>query len=238
MAGINKNNTPSRIRLGSYNMENLGKAGKLPIDKKEEILGKSIEEMNADIVSLQEVTSEAALGAFVSHNLPEGMYPYRHFFKTNDGKEHHLAVLSKYPIVETESNKDRNFIYEKDDKLVDTKFSRDVAETLVNVGGYPFKVYNVHLKADPYFLNNPSPEDIQKSVNKRTSEVEELRSIVREDLKEMPSMLYVITGDMNTTPGAPELKPLKDCKDTIFIDPHGQYRRPPDCNSACYRKKT
>jgi endonuclease/exonuclease/phosphatase family metal-dependent hydrolase len=211
---ISNFNKLSTLRVASCNVETLGETKdpeiNLSKDEKLHALGETMEEMNADIVILQEVPSEESLKSYVSNYLPEDMYKYIKFFKTNDPSNHHMGILSRFPITETESNKDREFpVPGKSEKM---SFLRDVSETQINVGPYPLRIYDVHFKANPYFqkADANSPEKLLKAKNKRAAEVTELKKIILEDMKRTPSMLYIVAGDMNAPPEASELQPLKE----------------------------
>ncbi len=198
----------NKVRLASYNVETLSVDN--PENKREKLqaLAESLKEINADIVSLQEVPSEKDLNDFLKMSDLNKKYPYSSFCETNDQYGHHMGILSQYPIVETESNKNRRI---STGSKGSTNFCRDVAETMIDVKGYPFRIYNVHFKANPYFAGPDanSPEKLQKAVNKRAAEAREVKNIIAEDMRRLPSMHYVVTGDMNTTPDAPEIQPLK-----------------------------
>lgn len=112
MSEISPNMNPSQFRFVTYNVETLGEEMDKPgvvssVNKeKQKEVAETLKEINADVVVMQEVPSEQTLDSFVNENLSEE-YPHKQFFKTNDEWNHQMAILSKHPIQEARSNKDR-----------------------------------------------------------------------------------------------------------------------------------
>ncbi|MHC9539073.1 MAG: endonuclease/exonuclease/phosphatase family protein [Vulcanimicrobiota bacterium] len=311
MSGISPNTPPTNLRFAAYNVETLGEVMDRPgvvssVDKaKQKEVAETIKEMNADIVAMEEVPSEKTLDEFVNENL-KAEYPYKQFFQTNDTYNHHMAILSKYPIMETASNKTRPLqglpvkhelhlgnlsstvdkeklgeivskfgeiksmtIKEKEGKpgseespeVPATRFAfvematdeqvkaaitvlngqeldgqklevseskqsnkpktflRDVAEAKIDVGGFPLGVYVVHYKADPYFARPTTPEITELARKTREAEAQETRNIVAEDMKRLPTMQYIVAGDMNTTSDDRAIQTLKAPGAASLVDP-------------------
>jgi len=224
MPGINPN-MPSQLKLVSYNLEALGRdIGKGPEaekarEEKLQNLGQTISDLNGDVVLLQEVSSQQDLDAFTQNNLPKGQYAYHQFFQTNDPMNHQMGILSKYPITNTVSHRDTQFAVEG--KEAPEKFARDVPMAEINVGGYPIAFYDVHLKADPYFQREDakSPEKLAKADNKRTAEAQEIRNIIQQETRSMPSKLYVVAGDCNTNPDGKAISTLTADGPGKLVDP-------------------
>ncbi len=224
MPGISPN-LPSHLKLVSYNLEALGRdLGKSPDaekarEEKLQNLGQTLGDLNGDVVLLQEVSSQQDLNSFTENNLPKGLYQYQQFFQTNDGQNRQLAVLSKYPITNAVSHKDAQFPVEGKD--APEKFSRDAPMAEINIGGYPIAFYDVHLKADPYFqrADAKSADKLAKADNKRTAEAQEIRNIIQEETKSMPSKLYVLAGDCNTNPDTRAISTLTQDGPGQLVDP-------------------
>lgn len=161
-----------QVRFASYNVAKF---------EHPEAVAATVRELGADVLALQEVPSPESLDGFAAE------YPHREFFKTNDPKGHHLAVLSKHPLVSAESHRDAEFV-------------RGVAEAEVQIGGFPCRVYTTHLKADPFHGKPFTQADVDKAQARRSVEFGALRGIVAEDLPAMPSRRYVVAGDMNAAP--------------------------------------
>ena len=130
-------------------------------------IGQSFSEVDSDVLGLQEVVSQESLDTFLTEQNLGEKYPHRAFFKTNDGGSNHLAVLSKFPITATESHRKKTF-QTSDGK--ERRLTRDVAEADIQVGSMPTKFYLVHLKADPYFANDPTPEEMKAAEERRLGE--------------------------------------------------------------------
>lgn len=103
---------PTHLKFATYNVETLGEEMEQPgvvssVNKqKQKEVAETIREMDADIVAMEEVPSEKTFNEFVNENL-KAEYPYKQFYQTNDTYNHHMAILSKYPIMEATSNKNR-----------------------------------------------------------------------------------------------------------------------------------
>ena len=174
---------------------------------------------DGDIVGLQEVRSEASLEKFVTEHGLSDSYPHRHFFKTNDAGGAHLALLSRHPIEATESHRER--VVGVDAQGRERKMTRDVAEADIRIGGVPTKTYVVHLKADPYFANNPTQEQMEAAEQRRLAECQTVNRVIAEDLPSMPSARYVVMGDINDDVGSPTSKALLRDETVPLMDPHG-----------------
>lgn len=224
MPGISPN-MPSHLKLVSYNLEALGRdLGKSPEaekarEEKLQNLGKTIGDLNGDVVLLQEVSSQEDLNSFTQNNIPKGLYQFQQFFQTNDSQNRQLGILSKYPITDTVSHRDAQFPVEgREDP---GKFLRDAPMAEINVGGYPIAFYDVHLKADPYFRREDakSADKLAKADNMRTAEAQEIRKIIQEETKSMPSKLYVLAGDCNTNPDTRAIKTFTQEGPGQLVDP-------------------
>ncbi|MGV8120352.1 MAG: endonuclease/exonuclease/phosphatase family protein [Candidatus Xenobiia bacterium LiM19] len=224
MPGISPN-MPPHLKLVSYNLEALGRdLGKSPEaekarEEKLQNLGKTIGDLNGDIVMLQEISSQEDLNSFTQNNLPKGLYQYQQFFQTNDSQNRQLGILSKYPITDAKSHTDAQFPVEG--RPEPGKFLRDAPMAEINVGGYPIAFYDVHLKADPYFRREDakSADKLAKADNMRTAEAQEIRKIIQEETKSMPSKLYVLAGDCNTTPDTRAISTFRQEGPGQLVDP-------------------
>lgn len=156
----------------------------------------------ADVFCLQEVPSEQALGQFTSDYLPG--YDHLCFVETNDTNYHHLAFVSRRPLGCTQVHREHAGV----------QFTRAVASAEVQVGEYPVTVYNVHLRADPYYQSNPTPEKMEAARRHRFEEIESLHQV----MGAVPNTRYVVAGDINTAPDSEEARALTDHPDTPLVD--------------------
>lgn len=205
-----------RLRVATYNVEALGEdletaSPTAPKTEKLKSIATAIAEVGADIVALEEVPSKEALDSFVDGYLPGDMYPYRQFLPTNDPRTHHMGVLSRYPITDVTSNRERRFPAEEFNRPV--SFTRDVPEVDFAVKGFPLKMYIVHLKSTGSNSGRPNakdPDRIRRAQNIRKAEVEELKRIIVEDARSMPSRQYIVAGDLNSAPTGASTRELTD----------------------------
>jgi endonuclease/exonuclease/phosphatase family metal-dependent hydrolase len=217
MADISPN-LPHQLRIVSYNLEALGQDAQGPEGvQKRANMAKTLEELDGDIVINQEAPNQEDYVDFARNDL-KGKYPYTHFFKTNDPMNHHLAVMSKYPITETESHTDAQFPVPGSDQP--GSFSRDAGEAEIQVGPYKLKLFDVHFKANPYFKGRGAndPRKIEKCENKRVGEAGEVINLIAGGMKSIPSKLYLVAGDMNETPQDPAVQTLTHNATAPLID--------------------
>lgn len=180
-------------------------------------IGQSFSEVDSDVLGLQEVVSQESLDTFLTEQNLGEKYPHRAFFKTNDGGSNHLAVLSKFPITATESHRKKTF-QTSDGK--ERRLTRDVAEADIQVGSMPTKFYLVHLKADPYFANDPTPEEMKAAEERRLGEQGLVRQAIIEDLKAIPTQAYVVMGDINDDVDSSTAQAFLSDGTAPLIDPH------------------
>lgn len=198
------------MRIGSYNVALLGAPrGKRCYDPEDastrarlEELAESMRELDADVLCLQEVPSEEALEQFARDYLPG--YEHFAFCKTNDTNYHHLAFLSRHPLGDVSCQREG--------------FTRGVATAQVRLGDYPVTVYNVHLRADPFYKTNPTPEKIEAARRQRHSEIEGLHQLMVENGSEMPGARYVVAGDVNAGADSSELEHLTGEASAPLVD--------------------
>lgn len=191
----------NRVVVGTYNVENLFAKEDIPEGARmrpkwagaQAALADNLRMADADVVSLQEVSSKGTLEKFLQrHDLAE-MYPHVAHVVGNSDRGINVAVISKYPFETIVTHKDEKF------PLADgsgrSQFSRDLLRVDVNlddVAGADLTVYTTHSKsrrpADP----GETDSDVQ-----RLSEGHATRSIVEREMKPYPGRLYVVTGDLN-----------------------------------------
>jgi endonuclease/exonuclease/phosphatase family metal-dependent hydrolase len=190
-------------------------------------LAQVLRAVDGDVCILQEVESQQALENFLSEQGLTQTYQNVHVFQTNDPGGRNLAVLSKHPILETLSHADRTFPVERHGHPTETrKFARDVAEALIPVSGIPFRVFNVHYKADPFYGKPHSPDDDQKAKDVRKAEETETRVIMGEERAAHPGEIRILGGDMNDDPDSVAITDL--VKGGNLVDPLAPYRTPED----------
>ena len=197
-----------QAKLVTYNVQGLGAyQGVMPPpsraqNERLQAVADSIKELDGDVVSLQEVPSKSALENFVRSQGLAQQYPHRRFFQTNDENgANHLAVLSKHPILESKSNKERPVTVAGWNRP--TYLTRDITEVKVKLGGWPVRIYNTHLKANSQLRHyDPDRQRAQEvSTNLRLAEGRALKDIIKANFKKCPSEHFVVTMDANATPG-------------------------------------
>ena len=190
------------VKVATYNVHNLFMQRDISPDSKARpksersltALAESIDRLDADVVTLQEVSSKETIekDLLTRRGLAE-KYPYVALTRGNDKRGIQLAVISKYPFTEVVTHTDAKF------PLVDGsgtgRFSRDLLRVDVdldpNKPGPELTVYNTHSKSRRPTESGPSADDI------RISEAKAVRDIAEKEMSAFPSRLFVVTGDFN-----------------------------------------
>lgn len=192
-----------KLSLAQYNVENL--FGQRDItnpgrqrpktERSLNSLAESIERMDADVITMQELSSQETLEKdLLSLRDLKEKYPYVGFIKGNDPRGINVGVISKYPFNAVVSHKDTE-IPLADGSKGTTKFSRDLLRVDINTDSDPdteLSVYTTHSKS-----RRPADAGSINSDLRRLSEATAIRSIVESEMKEFPSRMWVVTGDMN-----------------------------------------
>lgn len=156
-------------------------------------LAEQIDRLDADVVTLQELTSKETLqDAVLSRRDLTEKYPHIAFVPSHDHRGINVGIISKFPFTAVESHKDVEF------PLVDgtgnTNFSRDFLRVDVNTDNdadAELSVYTTHSKSRRPSDSGPSSDTI------RESQAVAMRNIAEEEMKPFPNRLFVLTGDFN-----------------------------------------
>lgn len=189
------------VTVGSYNVKNLfakediapGNRTRPKPEFELEALSRVLKNADADVVALQELSSEKTLKSFMKQYGLDKIYPNVAHINGNSDRNINVGVISKYPFETVVTHKDQKF------PLIDgsgeTKFSRDLLRVDVNTDGQPgaeLTVYTTHSKS-----RRPSEGPGPSSDTQRASEGRAMRQIVDEEMKPYPNRLFVMTGDWN-----------------------------------------
>ncbi|MBM3462917.1 MAG: hypothetical protein FJX76_12520 [Armatimonadetes bacterium] len=200
------------VNAGDYFGPAGGPFGRAPKPALEvEALGRELHDIDGDVVAMQEVQSREVMDSF----LPDA-YPHRAFFETNDRGQRNFAILSKHPILETQSNRGHLLSSGPEKHL-----TRDVGEALIDVGGCPVRFYATHLRADPYYGGKVTPEKKKACEETRMAEARALQEIILADMPGIPGQRYVVMGDLNAAPGKPEIAALTTAESPKLVDTLG-----------------
>ena len=157
-------------------------------------LAESLDRMDADVVTLQELSSRETLeNHLLSRRDLAEKYPHIAYVRGNDERGIQIGVISKYPLTEVVTHKDTTFPFL--DGSGDGKFSRDFLRVDVNLDEDPeaeLTVYNTHSKS----RRPADPGEVNADV-RRASEAAAMREIAEREMSSYPSRLFVLTGDFN-----------------------------------------
>ncbi len=162
-------------------------------DAKIRRLSAGIRRLEAEVVLLQEVETQACLDALVGQ-LPELKHAV--LGETGWAASVDVAVLSAIPIASVRSHKDRRL------PLPDgrtTTFSRDLLEVHLDSGEGELVVFVAHFRSKV----NDDPE-------RRLAEARAAREIVADAALASPRAVVVLGGDINDLPGSPPLEALTE----------------------------
>jgi len=204
---------PKRIRLGTYNVENLfdGKDDPyvadesrrgVPYAKGQESLNAlcaTIRHIDADVLGLQEVENRGFLRQLVSEKLPDCRYGSVVLVEGNDngptGRGIDVALLSRFPLGRVTSFQ---YVEFKDSFGIPRRFARDALRAEVFVRpDYKLITYVLHLKS----RYGGEPAQLWRNAEART-----VRDIVQADLR--AGERVVVLGDFNDDPPSKTVKTL------------------------------
>jgi len=187
------------IRIASYNVENylnmarrvggriVQNAGK-PLAEKQAVV-RMVGSIHPDVLGLMEIGEPRQLEDLKKRLAESGMdYPYAEYLRGSDTSRH-VALLSRFPIVERHSVGDLPLRVGG----VTLHSPRGFLDVTVEPSpGYRLRILCVHLKAK-LEVAEYSENDL------REAESRELRRYVRDILRTDPSTRLILTGDFNDT---------------------------------------
>ncbi len=196
---LNASEDSGEIRITSYNVENYlmmprrigGKlrtnAGK-PESEKSAVV-RMIDTIHPDVLGLMEIGEPRQLEDLTRRLREAGMnFPYSEYLAGNDTTRH-VALLSRYPIVERHSRGDLPLWVNG----VTLHSPRGILDITVELSpGYRLRILCVHLKAKLEVAE-------YDEADLRLAEAKELRRYVRDLLRDDPQARLVLMGDFNDT---------------------------------------
>lgn len=155
-------------------------------------LAQGLSRLDADVVVLNEVETQASLDALTSR-LP--VYRHAVLGETGTPASVDVAVLSTWPILLTRGHRDQVLTLPDGST---TRFARELLEVHLDTPGGRTVVFAAHFRSK----NSDDPL-------RRLAEAEAAHDIVAESAREFPEALVVLGGDLNDTPGSPPLDALE-----------------------------
>lgn len=157
-----------------------------PLEERER-LGRTIHELDADILALQEVESRGCLEQFVDEFLPESGYRYVVHYEGNDRRGIDVALLSRFPVEQTISYRHAEF---QDSQGRAQRFRRDLLRvTIQPPRGPSLEAWCVHLKSNV--------EGRESAAAVRRAEVQKIRTLYDQALQANPHARILLLGDLN-----------------------------------------
>lgn len=188
---------PAPIIVASYNLENyvgaelpegpaVARRAKPKSEKAAAAVTHVIHEIAPDILGVCEMGSPEQFTAFQERLRAAGLeYPHREYVRAID-PERHLALLSRFPIVERHSQ--TNLTFDLDG--APHKMARGILDVTIRINdGYDLRLLGVHLKSK---LAAPEGE-----TEIRRHEAEVLRKYVDSILTAAPETNLLLYGDFN-----------------------------------------
>ncbi|MEA2069195.1 MAG: endonuclease/exonuclease/phosphatase family protein [Verrucomicrobiota bacterium] len=158
-------------------------------------LARIIAKASPDILAVQEIGGKTPLNAFQAWLKTEGLeYPHVEMLQRGD-RDSNLAVLSRFPIVESTHHTNEWYSIGKARLAV----ARGFHEAVIQVdGNYRFHLVNAHLKSKIY-----SPLG---QTEMRRNEARLLNKVVRRILEKNPGCKLLVVGDMNDNPNSAAIR--------------------------------
>jgi endonuclease/exonuclease/phosphatase family metal-dependent hydrolase len=213
---------PREITFGAYNLENYTLSGSERTRPKSEAARDAVAEVVAgvqpDILGVCEMGEEGALADLVRRLRGRGVeLPYSEYVQGPDA-ERRLALLSRFPIIQSRSAAKVPFVLNGRPELV----RRGFLDVSVRVSpSYTLRLVGVHLKSK---LPSPAGEDLI-----RRCEADQLRLLVERALSEEPGQNLLVYGDLNETREQPAVRQVLGpwgstfgLQDLVAEDPQGQ----------------
>ena len=196
-----------RVRIATFNTRNLFDGHDNPYysdettqpKPREEMarLAATIKEIDADVVSLQEVESRGYLERFNEVFLTDSGYEVVHY-SGNDLRSSGLGVLTRIPVGQVVSHRHRRF---KDPAGRARRFSRDLlCVEMLHPFAPSFEVWVTHLKSKRGGAEATEPQ--------RMAETGEIRRQLERKLKREPDARVLLMGDFNDTLDSNPIKNL------------------------------
>lgn len=196
-----------KFKLAVYNVRNLfdnpaslpgGPVTQPKPEKEKAALAQVFRNVNPHVVGLVEVESLPTLLNFRDTYISDMGYKHVTLIEGNDQRGIDVAVMSKFPIVNVKSHKDRTFRIPGESQPA--KLSRDLLQTTITTpNGYTFTYFVTHLK---------SKHGGAASDARRKAEAALVRTIVKDFARANPKANYAIAGDFNDTPESPTMAEL------------------------------
>jgi endonuclease/exonuclease/phosphatase (EEP) superfamily protein YafD len=155
-------------------------------------LAAALNALDADIVLLSELETQASLDALTSR-LPR--FPHAVLGETGSPASVDVAVLSAYPITQVLRHRSRT-LYRPDGSA--TRFSRELLEVHLDVEGAKVIVFAAHFRSK-----------VDDDPGRRFAEADAARDIVSSAAAAAPGALVVLGGDLNDVPGSEPLNALE-----------------------------
>ncbi len=179
-------------------------------ESSKEALRRLLHSVNADVIALQEMGTEAFLIEFQRDLAKEGLtYPYRAWMQGTDTVRH-LAVLSRLPIAEVIRHDDIVFTYFGEPIAM----RRGMLEVVFAHPEGDWRLYNLHLKS-----RWTERRDDPRAEEKRVGEATAARERIRRRLKEDPHSRLLVVGDFNDTAGSRAIHRFRVINRVPFLHP-------------------
>jgi len=223
--------TDDRVRVATFNVRRFfdtvcdsgacefedyeGLASPAYFEERADQVASAIRNLDADVISLQEIENQACLDALLVR-LADVM-PYGHLGETGGAATVDVAVLSKLPLDRVVGHRATNPLTLADGTV--TTFSRELLEVHTNARtGAPVILFAAHYKSK----SNDEPA-------RRLAEAQVSARIVPEVAAANPGALVVLAGDLNDTPDSPPMNALEEgglvrLADDLALDAQATYR--------------
>ncbi len=155
-------------------------------------LASAISRLNADVVLLAEVETQASLDALTSR-LPR--FGYAELGETGAPASVDVAVISVHPITRVRGHRHRT-LWRPDG--TETRFARELLEVHLDVEGKQVIVFSAHFRSK-------SSDD----PGRRFAEADAARDIIAGVAQATPNALVVLGGDLNDVPGSEPIQALE-----------------------------
>ena len=190
------------ITVATYNIKTLFKAlktNKAKADKVAVALGKAIHEINADVIAFEEVESIPAFKSFSEKYLKDMNYNF-YSRENTSGKLNNVAVLSRFKVTSVNRSKNIKSLNNEPVQEVPLPTEHMFELNFKGTNNYDFTLFVTYLK----------PLSAGYKSEQRDIDIESIKRFVIAYQKKDFLHNFVIAGNLNEVPSAPELATILD----------------------------
>lgn len=179
-------------------------------DEQTRLRARAIERLDADVIALQEVETQAAFDALVARLGADGfVYEVAQFAETGAGGSLDVAILARSAAVDAVKTHRDEPLTRADGST--TTFARELLEVRLTIAKGEASQKVVFFAA--HFRSKAGGDD----PGRRLAEAQRTRALLLAAATDVPEALVVLGGDLNDEPGSPPLSAIEEGGDLVRL---------------------